>query len=181
MNSNLNYIEAPPPPNEIEQSHAQRVSVISVVTCMDLAAPAAAVWETLMFYEQVEEPPPWLLRLLLPVPLRTEGRPRAVGDEIRCLYQGGDLSKRVTRMTPGRNYDFEVVAQNLALGGGIRLVGGSYTLITLANGSTRLALETLYTSPRRPRWFCRWIEARVCHLFHRHILSAMRAAIPAIA
>lgn len=178
MNSNLNCIDAPPPPNEVEESHPSRPFAISVVTSINLPAPAATVWEELMFYEQIEEPPPWLLRLLLPIPLRTEGRPRAVGDEIRCLYQGGDLIKRVTRMTRGWHYDFEVVTQSLALGGGIRLVSGSYTLSALPNGGTRLALETLYTSPRRPRLLCRWIEEKICHLFHGHILSAMRDAVP---
>jgi hypothetical protein len=177
MNSHLNCLEAPPP-NEIEKPSLPGSTAISVVTSMELTAPAGDVWDRLMFYEQVEEPPPWLLRLLLPIPLRTEGRPRAVGDEIRCVYQGGDLSKRVTGMTRGWNYEFEVARQNLALLGGIRLVGGSYTLIPLASGSTRLALKTLYTSPWRPRWLCGWIEEKICHLFHRHILKAMRDAAP---
>jgi hypothetical protein len=177
MNSDLNCLEALSP-NDTEKRLLPGSTVISVATRMDLAAPAEDVWERLMFYEQIEEPPPWLLRLLLPVPLRTEGRPRVVGDEIRCVYQGGDLIKRVTRMTRGWNYEFDVVRQNLSVGGGIKLAGGSYTLITLANGGTRLILETLYTSPWRPRWLCRWIEERTCHLFHRHILKAMRDAAP---
>ena len=71
-------------------------SLISVVTVMDFAAPAEVVWESLMFYEQIEKRAPRLLRLLLPVLLRTEGRPRQVGDQVQCLYRNGSLIKRVT-------------------------------------------------------------------------------------
>ena len=152
-------------------------TLISVVTVTDFAAPVEVVWESLMFYEQIEKRSPWLLRLLLPVPLRTEGCPREVGDQIQCLYRGGYLIKRVTRITQKSNFAFDVIEQNLALGGGIRLAGGSYALCALPGGRTEVALETLYESPYRPRWLCQWIEARVCHLFHRHILSAMRDAV----
>jgi hypothetical protein len=156
-----------------------RPSLISVVTVMNFAAPAEVVWENLMFYEQIEKRPLWLLRLLLPVPVRTEGHPLEVGGRIRCVYRSGYLIKRVTRMTRGWNYDFEVIEQNLTLGGGIRLVGGSYTVSHLPGERTRVMLETLYESPHRPRWLCRWFEARVCHLFHRHILSVMRDTVRA--
>ena len=151
-------------------------SLISVVTVMDFAAPAEVVWESLMFYEQIERRAPWLLRLLLPVPLRTEGRPRQVGDQVRCLYRSGYLIKRVIRLTQKSHYAFDVIEQNLALGGGMRLAGGSYALRAFPNGRTEVALETLYESFNRPRWLCQWIEERVCHLFHCHILGAMRDA-----
>jgi hypothetical protein len=175
MNSTLNCTEAPPA-KSAEIPLEAKSSLISVVTVMNFAASAEVVWENLMFYEQIEKRAPWLLRLLLPVPLRTEGRPRVVGDEIRCLYRGGYLIKRVTRMTQKSNYAFDVIEQSLALGGGIRLAGGSYALHALPGGRTEVALETLHESSNRPRWLCQWIEARVCHLFHRHILGAMRDA-----
>src|SRR5512133_589493 len=46
----------------------------SVVTGTRFPGSIEAVWEKLMFYEQIERRPPWLLRLLLPIPVRTEGR-----------------------------------------------------------------------------------------------------------
>lgn len=151
-------------------------SLISVVTMMDFAAPAEVVWDSLMFYEQIEKRSPWLLRFLLPVPLRTEGHPRQVNDQVRCLYRNGSLIKRVIRLTPKSHYAFDVVEQNLVLSGGIRLAGGSYVLRALPGGRTEVALETLYQSPNR-HWLYQWLEARVCHLFHRHILGAIRDAV----
>jgi hypothetical protein len=145
----------------------------SVVTGMRFAAPAEAVWKRLMFYEQIERRPPWLLRQLLPIPIRAEGRESEVGDEIKCQYESGYLVKRVTRIIRRRKYSFDVIEQNLTLHGGIRLSGGSYTICELPDGRTEVALETRYTSPNRPRWLCSRIETTVCHLFHRHILGAM--------
>ena len=146
----------------------------SIVTAMRLSASPQQVWDSLVFYEQIPLPPPIHLRLLLPAPMRSEGRWSAVGDETRCVYDKGHLLKRVARIDPWRHYGFDVVEQKLSIGSGIRLTGGSYTLLALPDGSTRIGLETRYVSSARPRWLQRRIEAAVCHAFHRHILGAMR-------
>src|SRR5664279_6210822 len=140
----------------------------AIVTRMNFAASPEQVWSGLMFYEQIEEPPPLYLRLLLPLPIRTEGAKSAVGDQATCLYEGGHLLKRVTRIDPLRHYGFEVVEQNLSVGGGLLLSGGCYTLRELPSRRTELAVTTRYTSHKRPVWLWRPIEGIVCHLFHRH-------------
>ncbi len=149
----------------------------SIVTGTRFAATPATVWDALMFYEQIRRRPPLHLRLLLPAPIRVEGRRSAVGDETRCVYAQGHLIKRVTRIDPLRHYGFDVVGQELAIGRGIRLTGGSYRLLELPCGSTRIEVETRYVPPRRPRWLWRGVEAAVCHAFHRHILGAMRSEV----
>ncbi len=146
----------------------------SIVTGMTIRASPGQVWDRLTFYEQIPFPPPIHLRLLLPAPVRSEGRWAAVGDETRCVYDRGHLLKRVTRVDPRRHYGFDVVEQELAIGRGIRLTGGSYTLLELSDGSTRIGLETQYVSSVRPRMLWKRVEAAVCHAFHRHILGAMR-------
>ena len=150
-----------------------------VTTRMRFAASAREVWDGLMFYEQIERRPPWHLRLLLPVPIRTEGRKSEVGDEALCLYEGGHLIKRVTAVEPDVRYQFAVIEQALDVGGRIRLSGGEYSLRALDDGGTEVTELTRYTSARRPRWLWRRVESIVCHVFHRHILRAMRQAIEA--
>jgi hypothetical protein len=145
-----------------------------VSTSMIFEATPDQVWERLMFYEQIDERPPIPLRLLLPVPIRTVGRKSEVGDEARCLYEGGHLVKRVTRIERGRHYGFEVVEQALDLGGGMTLSGGAYDLREIAPGRVEVTVTTRYASPKRPRWLWEPIEGAVCHAFHRHILRAMR-------
>jgi hypothetical protein len=147
---------------------------LSVVTAMRFPASSRRAWDGLMFFEQIARRPPLYLRLLLPAPVRAEGRRSAVGDQTRCVYENGHLLKRLTEVIPERRCGFEVVEQRLAIRGGIRLAGGSYTLSGLPDGSTRVELETRYVALQRPRWLWRRIETAVCHAFHRHILGAMR-------
>ncbi len=147
-----------------------------VATRMMFPASADDVWRQLMFYEQIETRPSLLLRLLLPTPIRSLGRTGAVGDEARCLYEGGYLVKRVTQIDPGRSYAFEIAEQALALRGGIRLAGGAYSLRALDGRRVEVTLVTRYASASRPRWLWRPVEEAVCHAFHRHILGAIQAA-----
>ncbi len=146
----------------------------SVVTRGKITAPAAKVWHNLMFYEQIEDLPPLHLRLLLPLPIRTDGSKLTVDGQARCLYEGGHLLKRVTRIEPSRLYEFAVVEQQLALPRGVLLCGGSYMLRELPGSRTELAVTTRYVSERGPRWLWRPVEAIICHLFHRHLLSAIQ-------
>ena len=149
----------------------------SVATSMVFRAAPAAVWERLMFYEQIDQRPPLHLRLLLPVPIETNGRKSEPGDEARCLYEGGYLIKRVTEVEPGRRYAFEIAEQALTVGGGMRLSGGEYLIRDLERGRAEVRIVTRYASPKRPRWLWRRIEQAVCHSFHRHILRAMRREV----
>lgn len=130
-----------------------------------------------MFYEELGGRPPLHLRLLLPVPIGTEGTVSAVGDEAKCLYEGGHLLKRITRIVPGDRYEFEVAEQELPVGRGLRLSGGRYTLRPLSDGQTEVAVETRYASTMWPRWFWRPLEGMVCHWFHRYLLGSMRREI----
>jgi hypothetical protein len=149
----------------------------SIVTRMDFAAAPKQVWGALLYYEQIDEPPPLHLRLLLPLPVRTEGSKSAVGEEAKCIYESGHLRKRVTQIDQYRHYGFEVVEQDLEFGGGLVLSGGCYTLREIPGRGTEVAVTTRYVSGRGPEWLWRPIEAAVCHMFHRHLLRSMRRAI----
>jgi hypothetical protein len=154
-----------------------RQQIASVITCQDFAASADAVWNALMFYEEVEESLPLVLRAVLPTPIGSEGCKSQVGNEIKCRYVNGHLLKRVTHVTRGRSYSFDVIEQSLALRGGIKLLGGNYTLRNLSRARTRVALATRYQSPNQPRWLYGRLEAVICHSFHRHILAAMETNV----
>jgi hypothetical protein len=151
----------------------------SIVTRMTFAASPTQVWSGLLFYEQITERPPLHLRLLLPVPIGTEGSKVNVGDRVKCLYEGGHLLKRITQIKLNNCYGFDVVEQNLAVGRGLTLSGGSYMLRELSNGCTEIAVATRYMSLRNPKWLWKPIEAIVCHMFHRHLLLVMRRRIEA--
>jgi hypothetical protein len=162
---------------ELGDSTVAATEQSSIVTRMNFDASPEQVWKGLLFYEEIGRPPPTHLRLLLPVPIRTEGKVSEVGGEAMCLYEGGHLLKRVTRIERGQFYEFEVAEQSLSVGGGMRLSGGRYTLRELPDGQTEVAVETRYTSTKWPRWFWRPLERMVCHWFHRYLLGAMRREI----
>ena len=150
----------------------------TVTTRRVFTASPAQIWDVLLFYEQIEQRPPWLLRILLPTPERTEGAKSAVGDEARCIYDSGHLVKRVTAIDPGRRYEFEITEQCLAVRG-LALHGGHYALRERPDGGTVVETATRYRSPRRPRWLWQPIEAFVCHRFHHHLLGAMQRRLQA--
>lgn len=157
----------------VQTKEAIASDVATVETSLTMACAPASAWKTIMFYEQIDDRPPWYLRWLLPVPLGTEGSKANVGDEARCNYEGGHLVKRVLHVEPEHLYAFEVSEQELAFGGGMRLCGGAYRLRAEDGGGTAVTLVTRYRHGRRPRWLFAPVEAAVCHVFHRHILRAM--------
>jgi hypothetical protein len=150
------------------------VQELAVVTTMSVSASPRRTWQSLVFYEEVKERPPWFLRLLLPVPVRTQGEKSRVGGEAICLYESGHLLKRTTHIVENELYQFEVVEQQLPVGGSMRLHGGWYRLRELADGRTELAVQTRYVSSKRPRWLWRPLERFVCHLFHRFLLRSVQ-------
>ena len=150
-----------------------------VLTRMTFSASIQQVWDGLLFYEEIGRRPPLHLRLLLPVPIRTEGKISEVGSEVMCLYEGGHLRKRITRIEPAHLYQFEIAEQSLSVGGSMRLSGGGYSLREIPGGKTEVTVETRYTSTLWPRWIWRPLERMVCHWFHRYLLGSIRRNIEA--
>lgn len=145
---------------------------ILIATRMELPIPISRLWDGLVFYEQIDAPPPLYLRLLLPIPVRTEGRKARVGDDVRCVYESGHLLKRVTQIDRYCHYGFKVVEQKLDIGG-VSLLGGCYALKELSTDRTEVVVTTRYLSSRRPRWFWGPMEQAVGHMFHRYLLAAI--------
>ena len=134
---------------QIDSSRSREYSA-SVTTCQDFFAAPGAVWNALMFYEEIAEDRPFLLRRFLPTPIGSQGCKSTIGGEVKCQYVGGHLVKRTTHIIRERSYAFEIVQQNLALRG-IRLLGGDYTLRVQSEDCTRVALATHYASLNCPR------------------------------
>jgi len=130
-----------------------------------------------MFYEDVPGRPPLLLRLLLPSPIRSEGRKHRVGATVRCVYQPGDLLKRITVVEAPHSLRFDVIQQRLGIESCILALGGSYS--TRASGEgTDVVLATNYQASLRPRALWRPLEAFLLRQLHRHVLRGIRADAP---
>jgi hypothetical protein len=158
----------------------RNAAVESVHTRVHLDASPEAVWDGMLFYEEVPRRPMPLLRLFLPVPLRTTGEKTRVGATIECIYDGGYLEKCITSVERARSVRFDVLVQNLGVEDCISMQGGAYEIREQGGGS-EVVLTTSYRGHLRPRWLWRPFEAFLAHRLHRHILDGMRASLEAAA
>jgi len=147
-----------------------------VATLVHFDARPEVIWNRLMFYEEVPGRAPFLLRALLPRPIRTEGDKTRVGTIVRCLYNRGDLVKRITTVDPLHTLEFEVIEQRLGIEDCLLTLGGSYQLFSCAN-TADVVLITNYQAYLRPRSLWRPLEARLLSQLHKHILRGVNAAV----
>ena len=148
----------------------------AVATRVHFNASPEAVWNHIMFYEEVPGRPPFLLRALLPHPVRTEGDKTRVGATVRCAYSEGDLVKRITRVEPPHFLQFEVIEQRLGIEGCILTLGGSYQIYTCGD-ATDVVLITNYQAYLHPRYLWRPLEALLVRQLHSTYPRGVRAAV----
>jgi hypothetical protein len=149
----------------------------AVTTQVCLNASPETVWNQLMFYEDIPGRPAPLLRALLPDPVRSEGNKTRAGAAVRCIYRGGDLTKRITTVERPHLLQFDVIEQRLGIEGCVLTLGGSYQLHSCGS-RTHLTLITHYQAYLRPRSLWRPLEALLASQLHGHILHGVCAAVP---
>lgn len=149
-------------------------AIEAVTTTAQFDMPADALWQAMMFYEEVPSPPPLLLRWFLPCPVRTQGAGKHEGALVECTYSRGSLTKRITVLERPRLVRFEVLEQRLGIERCLTTVEGSYEFRPRGSG-TEVALTTRYRGHLRPRVLWRPLERLLAHQLHRHILGGMGA------
>jgi hypothetical protein len=148
----------------------------TIATRVSFNASLEALWSHVMLYEEVPKRTPFLLRALLPYPIRTKGEKTRVGATVRCIYKEGYLVKRITAVEFPYYLEFEVIEQHLGIEGCARTVGGCYQ-ISACGGATEVELTTNYRAYLRPRSFWLPLEALLVRQLHRHILRGIRGAL----
>jgi hypothetical protein len=158
----------------IENRLPHRTEIASVRTELTVDATPQQAWDAIMFYEQVQHQPPWLLRLALPKPIRSEGSKQRVGEVVRCYYDRGHLAKRISRREEGRLLAFDVIEQHLHFERDVVLCDGSFAVVPVEHGRSRIVLTTRYERKLAPRWLWEATERKVIHTLHGHVLEGMR-------
>ncbi len=149
----------------------------TVETCLHFEVSPATVWNLIMFYEEVPGRPPFPLRVFMPCPVRTDGSKTSIGATVRCIYDGGDMVKRITDIKPPSLIEFEVTDQDLGIEGCVVARGGSYAIFPSGDG-TNIVLTTRYSAYLHPRLLWRPLEKLVTGQLHRHVLNGMRSSLP---
>jgi hypothetical protein len=148
----------------------------TIATSVHFHTSPEVVWQQMLLYEDVPVCPPFLLRMLLPYPVRTEGKKTCVGACVQCTYNGGYLVKRIIVVEQPHLVRFDVIEQDLGIEGCITTLGGSYE-IRPCGDDTEVVLTTNYQGHLRPRRFWRPLERILTHQLHHHILDGMRGAL----
>jgi len=146
---------------------------LTLVTHLMIAASADRVWNSLQFYEELDVPPPLLLRLFLPRPIPASAGTAEIGRETSLHYAGGHYARRVVRLEPPRSLEFDVIEQRLAQDRGVTLLRGAYALRPVDLDHTDLSITTVYSSRLRPRWLWQSVETAICRRLQRHLLAAI--------
>ena len=132
------------------------------------------LWDSIVFYEELGHAPPLLVRWGTARPLRSSGSITRPGDEKRCVWSTGRLTKRATVVEPGRRLEFVVVEQSIGYERDLRLIGGSFELTPMGPDRTRVTLTTVYEPRLTPRFAWGTFERGVVHTLHGHVLEGMR-------
>lgn len=149
-------------------------AIETVTTSAVFEVPARDAYDSIVFYEQVTHPPPWILRIGLARPISTTGSARAVGDVKTCLYNKGRIVKRITRAERGVVLAFDVIEQSIGYERDVALKRGAFEFVPLGPSRTLVKLSTTYEPLLRPRWCWRWGEEIGIHTLHRHVLEGMK-------
>jgi hypothetical protein len=159
---------------QIESSLPRREDIAIVETGLTVDATPEEAWKAIMFYEEVEHAPPWLLHLALPQPIRSEGNKQQEGEIVRCFYNCGTISKRISRVQRPRRLDFEVAQAIMRSENYANLKDGSFRIDPVGSRQSRITLTTRYERKLRPAWIWEPIERKVIHTLHEHVLEGMR-------
>jgi hypothetical protein len=158
-----------------------------VCTSGRLSCEAQRAWEKVCFYEHIATQPSLLLRTVLPVPLRTTGAYRKVGDVSRCMYSdGGYLTKKIVHLVGGQRIDFEIVEQSIRYAPSIVLKGGTIQIDSHDDGTSSVQMLTRYEVHKAARLIPRLFIDHVVSAMHKIVIRDMqarlaRSPLPAVA
>ena len=158
----------------LEDTFPQRREVAIVETGLTVDATPEEAWNAIMFYEDVEHAPPWLLHLALPQPIRSEGNKQKEGEVVRCFYNCGTICKRISKVEQPRKLSFDVVEAQMRSENYTTLKDGSFEIEPVGATQSRITLTTRYQRKLRPNWIWEPIERKVIHTLHGHVLEGMR-------
>jgi hypothetical protein len=146
-----------------------------------LPCSAEKAWSKVCFYEHLSIRPSWLLRTVLPVPVKTTGACDHVGGISRCVYSdGGFLTKLITRIVVGETLEFQIIEQSIRYSRWIALKGGTIQIVAHEDGTSSVHMQTRYELPSPPFLVARFFIGWVVKEMHRIVIRDMqyRLAMP---
>ncbi len=159
---------------QIEDRIPRRTEIAVIKTGLTIDATPQEAWNAIMFYEDVEHAPPWLLNLALPQPIRSEGSKQKEGEIVTCFYNCGEIKKRISKVDAPRKLAFDIVDIQMRSENYAKLQDGSFEIEPMGTKQSRITLTTRFERKLHPSFFWEPIEHKVIHTLHGHVLEGMR-------
>jgi hypothetical protein len=163
-------------------------SELEVATAVVIDASPLEVWQHVIAFEELTEPPEWYFRLGIACPERARIEGRGVGAVRHCEFTTGSFVEPITVWQPGRRLAFDVTDQPAPmfemspyrhvhpphLDGYLRSNRGEFRLLELPDGRTRLEGRTWYEFDMFPGWYWTAWSDSLIHRIHLRVLRHIR-------
>ncbi len=163
--------------------------IYEVRTEMEIAAPAAVVWQRLVTFPTLPPPHEWPFRLGIAFPIRSQLRGVGVGARRECQFSSGQFAEPIVGWEENRRLRFTIAEAPLLMEewspwGHIstrhidehyfRAHDAEFTLTPLANGDTLLTGVSRYENRMWPSAYWRlWTDA-IVHDIHLRVFGFVK-------
>ncbi len=159
-----------------------------VHTSLDIDAPPAVVWKSLVAFPRVAPPTEWLFRAGVAFPMEAWLRGEGVGAMRECLFSTGTFVEVIQAWDEGKLLQFSVAAQappmhELSpypdvhpphLDGYLHPEYAEFRLMPLPGGGTRLTGTSWYKNEMWPASYWRLWSDEIIHSVHRRVFQHVK-------
>jgi len=165
-----------------------RASERVVASAVEIDAPPEVVWDNVVDFPELTEPPAWYFSWGIACPQRARIVGRGVGATRYCEFTTGTFVEPITHWEQPRRLAFDVAEQPDPLfeltpyryvhpphlEHSLRSTHGEFLLIELPDGRTRLEGRTWYRLEMLPQWYWTiWSDALI-HRIHERVLTHIK-------
>lgn len=157
-------------------------------TCVVINADIETIWETVIAFPDIAEPPGSYFDFGIAYPIRARIEGHGEGAIRYCEFTTGSFVEPITAWEPPHRLAFDVTEQpdpmtELSpyrhvhpphLEGSFRSTRGEFRLIPLKNGKVRLEGRTWYQLDIGPRFYWKILTQRIVHDIHLHVLNHIK-------
>ena len=160
----------------------------TVLTSVEIDAPASTVWQHVVSFREIQRPPAWYFRFGLAYPLHARIDGTGVGAVRHCEFTTGAFVEPITVWDEPRTLAFDVIRQPPPLrewspysrvyaphlDGFFRTSRGEFRLIALSPSRTRLEGRTWYFLDMRPSIYWNVLADTILHAIHERVLEHVK-------
>lgn len=165
-----------------------RTTVYEVTTAIEIEVPPEEVWNRVVAFDEIHEPPEWFFRLGIARPIRARVEGEGIGAVRYCEFSTGSFVEPITVWDEPYRLAFDVRSQPASLqelspyrnvkaphvDDFFRSTRGEFRLVRLKNGNTQLEGTTWYQLNIYPLFYWRPISEWLVSRIHSRVLRQIK-------